>query len=101
MAFVLLSSLANYAELHHDKALQSAIQGKAASHLSNAFNMGYFEELPLSGQYKQEAFWRDYAVLVKYHLGRIRLQGQHLNMVLTFIKATITRSGSHNHQSRV
>lgn len=48
---------------------------KAASHLSNAFSMGYFEELPLRGQYKQEAFWRDYALLVKYRLGRIRLGG--------------------------
>lgn len=73
MTFVLLSSLVNYVELHHDKALWSAKEGEAASHLSNAFSMGYFEELPRSGQYKQEAFWRDYAMLVKYRLGRIRL----------------------------
>ncbi len=74
MTFVLLSSSANYMELHHDKAPWSAKEGKAASHLSNVFSMGYFEELPLSGQYKQEAFWRDYAVLVKYRLGRIRAE---------------------------
>lgn len=45
---------------------------KAASHLSNAFSMGYFEELLLGGQYKQEDLWRDYAMLVKYRLGSIR-----------------------------
>lgn len=48
-------------------------KGKAASHLSNAFSMGHFEELLLSGQYKQEIFRRDYAVLVKYCLGGIRV----------------------------
>lgn len=30
---------------------------KAASHLSNALSVGYVEELPLGGQYKQEAFF--------------------------------------------
>lgn len=48
-------------------------EGKAASHLSNAFSMGHFEELLLSGQYKQEVFWRDYAVLVEYRPGGIRV----------------------------
>lgn len=53
-------------------------KGKAASHLSNALSVGYVEELPLGGQYKQEAFffffWRDYAMLVEDRLGIIRLE---------------------------
>lgn len=62
MTFVLLSSLANYMELHHDEVLRTTKEEKAASHLSNTHSMGYFEELPLCGQCKQEEFWRDYVV---------------------------------------
>lgn len=36
MSFVLVSSLANYTVLHHDKALWSAEEGEAVK-LSNAF----------------------------------------------------------------
>lgn len=47
----------------------------------------------------REPLERDYALLLNYRLGGIRLGDQSLNMVCTFIKATITRSGLHNDKS--
>lgn len=59
MTLVLLSSWANYIELHYDAALQTIKQKHTAG-------CSFRNDIALRDQYKQEDFWRDYNMSVKY-----------------------------------